>query len=157
MQFTNVASGASMKSSLKNRFLPTASGARLTARVLVTVVLAASVAAACGEGRGVTEPGLGPLASHAPPPNNFHPQVATITVTPNPATLAALSKGQFTAVGKDGLGNVIAIQPVWSVVKGGGTINATGLFTAGAAPGTFTNTVKATSGPISGTATVIVT
>jgi Ice-binding-like len=146
-----------MKRSSINRFLPTASIAGLTARVLVTIAVAAAITSACTEGRGVTEPGLGPLANHETATSNFHPQVASITVTPNPATLAAFSKGQFTAVGKDGLGNVIAIKPVWSVVKGGGTIDATGLFTAGAAPGTFTNTVKATSGTLSGTATVIVT
>ncbi len=84
--------------------------------------------------------------------------LATITVTPNPATMAPNATQQFTAVGRDGNGNVIAIVPVWSVVNGGGTISAgTGLFTAGAASGTFANTVRATSGAISGTATVIVT
>jgi len=45
----------------------------------------------------------------------------------------------------------------WSVVNGGGTINANaGTFTAGASTGTFNNTVKATSGVISGSATVVV-
>jgi hypothetical protein len=44
------------------------------------------------------------------------------------------------------------------VVAGGGVINAgSGLFTAGNTPGTFTNTIKATSGGISGFATAIVT
>lgn len=52
----------------------------------------------------------------------------------------------------------MAITPVWSVVNGGGTINSsTGLFTAGLVAGTFSNTVRATSGTVSGTATVIVT
>ena len=84
--------------------------------------------------------------------------LATITVTPNPATLPINTTQQFTAVGKDASGNVVAITPVWSVVNGGGNINAgTGVFTAGAVAGTFNNTVKATSGSISGTATVIVT
>ena len=84
--------------------------------------------------------------------------LATITVTPNPATVLVNATQQFTAVGRDGNGNVIAITPVWSVVNGGGTIGAsTGLFTAGAVAGTFNNTVSATSGTISGTATVIVT
>ncbi len=84
--------------------------------------------------------------------------LATITVTPNPATVAAGATQQFTAVGTDANGNVVAISPAFSVVNGGGTINAsTGLFTAGAVAGTFTNTVQATSGGISGTATVIVT
>jgi hypothetical protein len=65
---------------------------------------------------------------------------------------------QYTAVGRDANGNVVAITPVWSVAAGGGTINAsTGLFTAGGTPGTYTNTVVATSGSLSGTATAIVT
>jgi len=84
--------------------------------------------------------------------------LATITVTPNPATLAIGAVQQFTAVGKDASGNVVAITPVWSVAAGGGTIVAgTGVFTAGTVTGTFTNTVVATSGAISGNATVIVT
>ena len=83
--------------------------------------------------------------------------LATITVTPNPATMSVLATQLFTAVGKDAANNVVAIAPVWSVVNGGGAINATGTFTAGGTVGTYTNTVKATSGAISGTATVIVT
>ena len=89
----------------------------------------------------------------APPP-----VLATITVTPNPATVLTNGTQQFTAVGRDAGGNVIVIAPVWSIVNGGGTINAgTGLFTAGAVAGTFLNTVQATSGGITGTATVNVT
>ncbi|HEY5021506.1 MAG TPA: ice-binding family protein [Gemmatimonadaceae bacterium] len=84
----------------------------------------------------------------------------TITVTPNPDTLAINTTQQFAAVGKDAGGNVVPIPPplVWSVVNGGGSIDAnTGLFTAGGATGTFPNTVKATSGTVFGTATVVVT
>jgi hypothetical protein len=84
--------------------------------------------------------------------------LATITVTPNPATMAINATQQYTAVGRDAQGNVVTITPVWSVTAGGGTIDAaTGLFTAGTTPGTFTNTVRATSGTIFGTATAIVT
>ena len=86
------------------------------------------------------------------------PALTTITVTPNPASVSTGGTQQFTAVGRDGNGTVVAITPVWTVVNGGGTINAaTGLFTAGATAGTFNNTVTATSGTVSGTATVIVT
>jgi hypothetical protein len=86
------------------------------------------------------------------------PPLSTITVTPNPASVVTNATQQFTAVGRDANGNVIAITPVWAIVNGGGAINAgTGLFTAGAVVGTFTNTVQATSGTISGTATVNVT
>ena len=84
--------------------------------------------------------------------------LATITVTPNPGTMPINTTLQYTAVGRDANGNVVAITPVWSVTAGGGTINAaSGLFTAGAVAGTFTNTVRATSGTIFGTATAIVT
>ena len=84
--------------------------------------------------------------------------LALITVTPNPATMAINTTQQFKAVGTDVGGNIIAITPVsWSVVASGGLINATGVFTAGTLPGTFTKTVRATSGGLSGFATVIVT
>ena len=85
--------------------------------------------------------------------------LATITVTPNPATLVIGALQTFTAVGKDANGNVVAINPTWSVTAGGGTIPAgtTGLtapFTAGNTTGAFPNTVRATQGAIFGTATV---
>ena len=83
--------------------------------------------------------------------------LATVTVTPNPATVAAAATQQFSAAGTDAQGNPVAITPTWSVVSGGGTISASGLFTAGATPGTYSNTVRATSGAVSGTATVNVT
>lgn len=83
--------------------------------------------------------------------------LTTITVTPNPATMAPNATQQFTAVGRNGGGQIVAITPVWSVTNGGGTISATGLFTAGAASGAFANTVRATSGAVSGSATVNVT
>jgi len=82
--------------------------------------------------------------------------LATITVTPNPDTLDVLATQQFTAVGRDASNNIIAITPVWSVTNGGGTIGAGGLFTAGNAGGTFLNTVRATSGLIFGSATVVI-
>ena len=86
--------------------------------------------------------------------------LATITVSPNPGSLAAGTTQQFTATGQDGAGVVIPISPAptWSVVNGGGTINSgSGLFTAGSSSGSFSNTVRATSGVVSGFASVIVT
>jgi hypothetical protein len=86
--------------------------------------------------------------------------LVTIVVTPNPATVAAGGVQQFGAVGRDGLGNIFPTSFVWSIdpLVGGGTIDInTGAFTAGAVAGTYTNTVRATSGAISGKATVIVT
>jgi len=63
---------------------------------------------------------------------------------------------QFTAVGLDFEGRAVPITPTWSAVSGGGTIGTTGIFTAGTAPGTFAGTVVATSGDLSGIATVAV-
>jgi hypothetical protein len=84
--------------------------------------------------------------------------VATITVTPNPATMATGAQQQFTAVGTDAGGNVVPITPVWTATNPPGTINSsTGLFTAGNTTGTFANAVTATAGGKSGSATVIVT
>jgi hypothetical protein len=83
--------------------------------------------------------------------------LATITLTPENPTIVAGGTQQFTAVGKDASGNVISISPTWSVAAGGGTIDDNGLFTAGSTLGTFTNTVTAKSGSITGTASVEVT
>ncbi|HYW32911.1 MAG TPA: ice-binding family protein [Gemmatimonas sp.] len=82
--------------------------------------------------------------------------VASITVTPNPRTLAPAGTQQFTAVARDAGNNVVPITPAWTVVNGGGTIDGAGLFTAGSTVGTFSNTVRATSGSMSGQATVVV-
>jgi hypothetical protein len=71
--------------------------------------------------------------------------LATITVTPNPSTVQPGASQQFTATGRDAGGNVVSFTPSWSIQAGGGTITSTGLFTAGTAPGTFPNTVRACS------------
>lgn len=83
--------------------------------------------------------------------------LASITVTPNPRTLAIGASQQFTAVGRDASGNVVPTSVAWAVVAGGGSINSAGLFVAGTAAGTFSNTIRASSGTISGFATVTVT
>lgn len=119
--------------------LRTAIAPRLV-RLVAIVPFAALLVAACEHDLGPTP---GPLA--------------TITVTPNP-TLPIGALQPFTATGRDARGNLVSITPTWSVVSGGGTINSSsGLFTAGNVAGTFTLTVQATSGGISGFATVIVT
>ncbi len=83
--------------------------------------------------------------------------LATITVTPNPASVIVGGTQQFVATGRDAGGNIVPITPVWSTVAGGGSINAAGLFTAGGTAGAYPNTVRATSGAITGYATVNVT
>jgi len=86
--------------------------------------------------------------------------LASITVTPPSSSLAIGAQQTFTATGQDAYDNVVAILPTWLVVSSGGTINASGVFTAGTVAGTFTNTVIARVGSgcasISGRATVIV-
>jgi hypothetical protein len=118
------------------------SAAKSRATVLATLALA--VTTACG-GIGV-EPEVVSLS----------PALASITVTPN-ATMATSSTQQMIAVGRDASGQIVMMSPTWSVVAQGGTVDATGLFTSGAVSGTFTNTVRASSGGMSGFATVIVT
>ena len=86
--------------------------------------------------------------------------LSSITVTPPSASLEIGAQQNYTAIGHDSHGNVVAISPAWSVVTGGGSISESGVFTAGTAAGTFTNTVRATvgvgCGSISGRATAIV-
>ena len=82
--------------------------------------------------------------------------LASIVVAPASVTLPTNGTQQFTATGKDGNGNVLAVTPVWSVASGGGTISAAGLFTAGTVAGSFPNTVTATVGSVSGQASVTV-
>lgn len=80
--------------------------------------------------------------------------LSNIVVSPPNGALVVGGTQQFTAVGYDAFNNVVAITPTWSVVAFGGTISSTGLFTAGNVASTFTNTVRATSGTISGNGSV---
>ncbi len=89
--------------------------------------------------------------------NGAPPVLTTITVAPSSASVQTGGTQQFTATGFDQFGNPMSPQPTftWSV-SGGGTINSSGLFTAGStAGGPFT--VTAASGTVSGTASVTVT
>jgi hypothetical protein len=85
------------------------------------------------------------------------PVLTSITVLPGSASVQTGGTKQFTATGYDQFGGAMSPQPTftWSV-GGGGTISASGLFTAGGtAGGPFT--VTAASGSVSGTASVTVT
>lgn len=85
------------------------------------------------------------------------PVLTTITVSPASASVQTNGTKQFTATAFDQFGNALSQQPTFTwQVSGGGTIDTTGLFTAGAsAGGPFT--VSAASGGVSGTASVTVT
>ena len=128
-----------MNSLMSSRVLGAFARHARIAPVVVAVALAGMVTASC-DVHGISGPGT----------------LSTLVVTPNPQTLAVNGTQQFTATGRDFSGAVVAVTPTWSVAAGGGTISAAGLFTAGTVPGTYTNTVTATSGGLSSTATVIV-
>src|SRR5687768_314830 len=111
--------------------------------VIITFALAAGVLSAGCERKNGVDGLTGPGA------------LATISISPNPQSLSVGSTQQFTATGKDASGNVVTLGPVtWTVIAGGGLVNASGNFTAGGAVGTFANTVQATSGGMTATATV---
>lgn len=83
-----------------------------------------------------------------------------VTVSPANATLAVGGTQQFTAQGFDSANVPISgLSFTWSVVAGGGLIDASGLFTAGSTTGAFTNTVQAVAvqGAISKTGLASVT
>ena len=85
------------------------------------------------------------------------PVLTTISVSPSSASVQTAGTKQFSATGYDQFGQPVSPQPTftWSV-SGGGSISASGLFTAGStAGGPFT--VTAASGSVSGTASVTVT
>ncbi|HEU0021232.1 MAG TPA: Ig-like domain-containing protein, partial [Dehalococcoidia bacterium] len=83
------------------------------------------------------------------------PEPATLaSITVDPANATALPGGlvQFTATGQDQDGAPFLINPAWEVT-GGGSIDQSGLLTAGTAGG-GPFTVTASQGLVSGTATV---
>src|SRR5207249_1921363 len=77
-----------------------------------------------------------------------------ITVSPSSATIVLGASQTFTATGFDKLGNEISITPTWSTNSTIASCNSSGSCTA-TAPGRFT--ITATSGEVSGTATLNVT
>ncbi len=107
-------------------------------RLAVAVSLVGAITTAC-DVHSPTDPGT----------------LYSITVTPD-VTLAISATQQFTAVGRDAEGAIVSMNPTWSIAAGGGVVNSGGMFTAGMVPGVYSGTVKATSGTISGTASVTV-
>jgi hypothetical protein len=83
--------------------------------------------------------------------------LTTISVTPASAAVPTNATQAFSATARDQFATLLSPQPAFSwSVDAGGTIDSTGLFTAGASPG-GPFTVTATSGPVTGTATLSVT
>jgi hypothetical protein len=124
---------------MKDRILRALSPPGLTARLAITVVVAGLLSAACAS------------SPTAPPPD----ALASIIVTPD-VSMEINATQQFIAVGRNASGAEVSISPTWSIVAGGGDISDAGLFTAGIVPGAFSGTVMASSGGISGTASVTV-
>ncbi|HLL89661.1 MAG TPA: Ig-like domain-containing protein, partial [Tepidisphaeraceae bacterium] len=84
--------------------------------------------------------------------------LATVGVMPGVAGVNLNGTRAFAAVGYDQFGDAMAVQPAfaWSVDGGGvGSVDGSGAYTAGSTPGSAT--VRATSGGVSGAATVTVT
>ena len=83
--------------------------------------------------------------------------VTTIAVTPASVSVATGGTQAFTATAQDQFGAPVTPAPTFAwTVSGGGTISASGLFTAGSVAG-GPYTVNASSGAVSGTASVTVT
>ena len=82
--------------------------------------------------------------------------LATITVSPANPTVAVGGSQQFTAEGRDLDGNVVAIDPTWSVNGVDGNMSGSGLFTAGNTTGTFANAISAKVGNVTGKASVVI-
>jgi hypothetical protein len=84
------------------------------------------------------------------------PTLTSIVVAPATASVVNGNTQQFTATARDQFATALTMQPGFTwMVSGGGTINASGLFTATTVGGPFT--VTATSGAVNGTAQVTVT
>ncbi|MBL8923425.1 MAG: hypothetical protein JNJ54_31520, partial [Myxococcaceae bacterium] len=80
--------------------------------------------------------------------------LASLTIAPPLAMVQAGGTSGFTVTGRDAMGVVVPVTPTWSVVSGGGTINASGIFTAGTTAGTFANTVRAEANGLTAFASV---
>jgi F0F1-type ATP synthase membrane subunit c/vacuolar-type H+-ATPase subunit K len=101
--------------------------------------------------------------------NNASAQQTIIYANATPAPLATLSlsplitvipKGasqQFFIEGFDQYKNSLDLSGLsWSVVNGGGTVDSTGIFTAGSISGNYVNTLRAEIGGVGAAATVTV-
>jgi hypothetical protein len=112
---------------------------------------------AVGNNAILTLPSPGAAGSLSANKNIIIATLTSISVSPATASVVTNSTQQFTATAKDQFGNILSPQPSFSwTVSGGGTINSSGLFTAGSTAG-GPYTVTASSSSVSGTASVTVT
>lgn len=81
----------------------------------------------------------------------------SLQLTPSVSVLPKGTIQAFTVKGYDMFQNEKPLSSVtWSVINGGGSIDSTGVFTAGSTVGTYLNTVRAASGAVGTTASVTV-
>jgi len=83
--------------------------------------------------------------------------LSQLVIAPAATSLQAGAVAAFAASGRDALGNTVAVTPVWAVVAGGGTINVSGVFTAGTTAGAFANTIRAEANGLTAFASVSIT
>ena len=79
-----------------------------------------------------------------------------LTITPTSATLKPSGSTVFSVKGFDASNNPVTITPTFKVVASGGTISGQGLFVAGTKAGTYKDTVQATAGSLTISASVLV-
>ena len=87
-----------------------------------------------GDAAGVAKIDL--ITVHPGPP-------VSLEVVPSSMSLAVQESAQFESVLRDKFGNVVAGTPNWTVIAGGGSIDPSGLFTAGTVKGSFADTAMA--------------
>ncbi|HVX83200.1 MAG TPA: C2 family cysteine protease [Phycisphaerae bacterium] len=82
--------------------------------------------------------------------------LTTIGVSPSSSSLSANGSETLTATGYDQFGQALTVQPTftWALAGGVGSVNSSGVYSAGATPGSAT--ITASSGGIGGSATVTV-
>ncbi|WP_338863713.1 right-handed parallel beta-helix repeat-containing protein [Myxococcus stipitatus] len=81
-----------------------------------------------------------------------------VVLSPQNPTLPAGGSVTFSVQAFDMYGNEVPAYPAtWRVVNGGGTVDSSGVFSAGMVGGTFLNTVQVTVGSATGTTSVAVT
>jgi len=78
-----------------------------------------------------------------------------LVLSPSTATLVEGASTQFTAVGKATDGSAVAVYPKFTV--SGGSVTASGVYTAGTTPGAFTVIATDSSSGLADTSTVTVT
>jgi hypothetical protein len=102
-------------------------------------------------GQGVALADTASVTIPEPPP----PNLIAIEVTPAAATVQSGLTQQFTAIGRLSDNSTTAVPVTWSAT--GGIVSAGGVYTAGAAPGSYRVIATEIGGPLADTATVTVT